>query len=189
MAWNGVKDIYAQNFIDSIKGCDASEIFSYPQPWPPIDILLTRLICQTYLQENGIAQGDRLSMASSVELRLPLLDYRLVETVIGLRKSQPDFQLPPKAWFKAALKDILPEWVINRRKKGFAPPVEEWYRSLFTAYGPSLDGGCLVEMGIIKPEIARSLSKGPLPEGIVVPLSFKALVLEMWCRQMSSELN
>lgn len=189
MAWNGVKDIYAQSFIDSVRDCDSSEIFSCPQPWPPVDILLTRLICQTYLQENGIAQGDRLSMASSVELRLPLLDYRLVETVIGLRKSQPDFQLPPKAWFKAALKDILPEWVINRRKRGFEPPVEEWYRSLFTAYGSSLDGGCLVEMGIIKPESARFLSKGPLPEGIIVPLSFKALVLEMWCRRISSEIN
>ncbi len=41
-----------------------------------VDLRITRLICETYLLENGIAQGDRLSMASSVELRLPLVDYR-----------------------------------------------------------------------------------------------------------------
>ncbi len=57
---------------------------------------LTRLVCDTYLRANGVAQGDRLAMASSVELRLPLLDRRLVETVVGLCKARSDVRLPPK---------------------------------------------------------------------------------------------
>jgi asparagine synthase (glutamine-hydrolysing) len=160
-------------------------IFTSPLPWKNVDILMTKLISQTYLLENGIAQGDRLSMASSVELRLPLVDYRLVETVIGLRKMYPDYNLEPKAWFKSALKDIVPEWVMNRPKKGFAPPVKEWHEALFQQYGTLLDGGFLVEFEVLKPETAKKLAKGPFPRGVVTPLSFKALVLELWCRKMA----
>lgn len=162
----------------------AAGLFTFGRPWPRIDVRMTRLICDTYLRENGIVQGDRLSMASSVELRLPLLDYRLVETVIGLRKNQRDDQLPSKSWFKAALEGIVPAWVMNRPKQGFAPPVHQWYKALFEAYGEQLDGGYLVQNGILSAAGARQLSRGICPPGIVTPLSFKALVLEIWCRKM-----
>ena len=165
---------------------DVHGIFTIPQPLPPLDVLFTRLICDTYLRCNGIAQGDRLSMASGVELRLPLLDYKLVETVIGLRKNTPDHQLPPKAWLKAALKGILPDDVINRPKKGFSPPVGAWYRALFGAYGNDLVGGYLVKSEILSPEGGHAMSRGEAAPGGVHPLSFKALVLEQWCRRMSA---
>ena len=158
--------------------------FTFPQPWPQIDLRLTRLIAETYLRENGITQGDRLSMASAVELRLPLIDYRLVETVIGLRKRHTDYQLPPKAWLKSSLEGVLPDWVMNRPKKGFAPPLREWHDALFAAYGSELDAGYLVESGALTPEAGRMLAAGPFPQNAVTPLSFKALVLEMWCRRM-----
>ncbi|MEO3237506.1 asparagine synthase-related protein, partial [Parabacteroides distasonis] len=89
------------------------------------DILLTKLICNTYLLENGVAQGDRLSMSNSVELRLPLLDYKLVETIIGLRKSNSDIYGTPKKVLKDVARDMLPEWLFNIPKRGFTPPVEE----------------------------------------------------------------
>jgi len=65
-----------------------------------------------------MAQGDRLSMASSVELRLPLVDHRLVETVVGLRKAQPDLHLLPKAWLTEAVKDVVPTWALKGRSGG-----------------------------------------------------------------------
>jgi asparagine synthase (glutamine-hydrolysing) len=183
MAHKNVRNMFISSFAESIDGNSAFDLFTFNQPWPQLDILMTRLICQTYLLENGITQGDRLSMASSVELRLPLLDYRLAEIVIGMRKSQTDYNLPPKTWLKAAIKGILPDWVTNRPKKGFTPPVQEWHKALFDAYGSKLDDGFLVQSGVLKPEIARDLSEGPIPSGAVSPLSFKALVLEIWCRQ------
>jgi asparagine synthase (glutamine-hydrolysing) len=140
------------------------------------------LICRSYLLENGITQGDRLGMASSVELRLPLVDYRLIETTIGLRKAQPDYRLPPKTWFKAAVKDLLPDWVMNRPKRGFRPPIKAWHRALFKNFGSTLDDGVLVGEKILRPESGRALARGPFTPGAVCPLSFKALVLEMWCR-------
>lgn len=177
-------------YDDSFKGMMTENlpytIFTSPLPWKNVDIHITRLISQTYLLENGIAQGDRLSMASSVELRLPLVDYRLVETVIGLRKNYSDYNLEPKTWFQSALKDIVPEWIMKRPKKGFTPPVKEWHNALFQQYGSLLDGGFLVESGVLKPETAKKMTKGPLTRGVVTPLSFKALVLEFWCRKLTT---
>lgn len=178
-----IKRLYTPMFINRLKKTQTMT-FSYPQPWLQVGVHLTRLICETYLRENGITQGDRLSMASSIELRLPLVDHKLVETIIGLRKAQPDDDLPPKTWFKAALKGILPDWAIDRPKRGFEPPTREWRRAILKAYGNQLSNGYLVSDGILDLSCSHQLIVGSHTEGIMTPLSFKALVLEVWCRYM-----
>ena len=177
--------IYSQSFREQLNGNNATSLFTFDRPWPNIDVTLTRLICNTYLRENGVTQGDRLGMASSIEMRLPLLDHRLVETVIGLRKAHTDVDQPPKAWFKAALKDLLPEHVINRPKRGFSPPLMEWHRALFAAHGESLRDGFLLQAGVLTKSSAEHLSSGYFPTDNITPMSFKALVLEQWCRRMA----
>lgn len=171
-------------FTERLNGTNATDLFTFSRPWPQLDLLITRLLCQTYLLENGVAQGDRLSMASSVELRLPLLDYRLAEVVAGLRKNVRDYDLPPKAWLKSALEGVLPDWVLQRPKRGFTPPVRAWHRALFTVYGAMLADGHLVQSDVLTSESARALAEGDFPLGVNTPLSFKALVLEMWCRSL-----
>jgi asparagine synthase (glutamine-hydrolysing) len=184
IALNEARSLYCPRFIEQLESVSPSSAFTFEQPWPQIDVTLTRLVCATYLRENGITQGDRLSMASSVEMRLPLLDYKLVEMVIGLRKTNSDAKLGPKAWFKDALNGTLPDWIMTRPKRGFAPPVREWHDAIFAAYGDSLADGYLVQTGVLNAEEAGTLALGPFPVGAVSPLSFKALVLEQWCRQM-----
>lgn len=177
-------ELYTPAFREQLNGSNAEKLFTCPEPWPNVDITITRLICDTYLRENGVAQGDRLSMASSIELRLPLLDYRLVETVIGLRKVHSDVGQPPKAWLKAALADVLPDWVMKRPKRGFTPPVREWHDALFAEYGDSLRDGYLVQSSALSKEGAALLAGGTFWPEMISPASFKALVLEQWCRQM-----
>lgn len=179
------QSLYTEQFVEQITEGRAAEIFTLPRPWPRVDVTLTRLISATYLRGNGITQGDRLSMASSVEMRLPLVDYRLVETVIGLRKARTDVGLPAKSWLKEAVKDVLPAPVIERPKRGFAPPVREWHDALFAAYGDSLRDGYLTESGVLSREGGARLAAGAFPVNATCPLSFKALVLEQWCRRMS----
>lgn len=178
--------LFTKSFGEEINGNTPTRLFTFARPWPNIDVTLTRLICDTYLRENGVTQGDRLGMASSIEMRLPLLDHRLVETVIGLRKAHTDVDQPPKAWFKASLKDVLPDDVINRRKRGFSPPVMEWHRAMFATYGESMLDGYLCQHDVLTKDSARELSLGPFPTDSTTPLSFKALVLEQWCRQMKN---
>jgi asparagine synthase (glutamine-hydrolysing) len=181
----GSRSLYAASFLEQLNGSSATSLFTFDRAQTNLEVTLTRLICDTYLRENGVTQGDRLSMASSIELRLPLLDHRLIETVIGLRKTQNDVAQPPKSWFRAAIKDLLPDWVMQRPKRGFSPP-SEWHQALFDAHGESLVNGYLCQHGVLTQEGARQLSSGPFPFDVNTPLSFKALVLEKWCRQMSN---
>lgn len=184
LAQKGMPPLYAHRFHAELQQSHAYRIFTLPQPWPQVDVLLTRLICQTYLQENGIALGDRLSMAASVELRLPFIDYRLVETVIGLRKATPDHTFPAKLWLREALKTVVPDWVMNRPKRGFTPPLYDWHQAIFAAHGAQLEAGYLVSSEILRPESGVSLSKGTYPPEAGAPMSFKALTLELWCQAM-----
>jgi asparagine synthase (glutamine-hydrolysing) len=180
------RNFYAQPFIDQLNGSNASSLFTTGVSEAGVDIAVTRLICDTYLRENGVTQGDRLSMASSIELRLPLLDHRLVETVIGLRKANSDVHEPAKTWFREAIGDVLPGWVATGPKRGFSPPVMEWQRALFSKYGKNLIDGYLCQHQVLERDCATKLSSGPFPAEATTPLSFKALVLEQWCRQMLS---
>jgi asparagine synthase (glutamine-hydrolysing) len=179
-----MRNFYGKSFVEQVNDSDAGEIFTFPGGWSPAETALTKLICDTYLRENGITQGDRLGMASSVEMRLPLVDYKFVETVVGLRKRHSDSSLPPKHWLRQAVKDVLPEWVLNRPKRGFAPPTRQWHDALFAAYGESLRDGYLVQSDVLNRESAARLAEGEFPLEATSPLSFKALVLEQWCRRM-----
>ncbi|MEO5858730.1 MAG: asparagine synthase (glutamine-hydrolyzing) [Pyrinomonadaceae bacterium] len=174
--------IYSTEFLAQIEKDAPYAVFT--GGWDSPEVALTALSCSTYLRENGIAQSDRLGMASSVEMRLPLVDHKLVETVVGLRKGRTDANLPAKHWLREASKDVLPAWATERPKRGFAPPTRKWHEAIFTAHGALLKDGYLVETGILSREAGSRLSHGAFPDGAVTPLSFKALVLEQWCREM-----
>ena len=106
--------------------------------------------------------GRRLSMASSVELRLPLVDYRLVETVIGLRKTQPDDHLPPKAWLETPCAAFFLNGCSPGPREAF-PPLRQWHEALFRAHGAQLRDGWLVTAGVLVPGGSRELAAGPVP--------------------------
>ncbi|MEO8435208.1 MAG: asparagine synthase (glutamine-hydrolyzing) [Pyrinomonadaceae bacterium] len=182
-------ELYGKEFALQLGEGDASDLFTLPSPWPRVDVTLTRLVSDTYLRSNGVTQGDRLAMASSVEMRLPFLDRELVETVIGLRKAHSDVLLPAKEWLRRAVDGVLPEWVLDRPKRGFAPPVADWHAAIFSAHGGSLRDGYLVQSGVLSHESADRLADGPFPPGLTSPVSFKALVLEHWCRRMSEVVD
>lgn len=188
-AVNETPRLYHPDFAKEIVDSDPASVFMLPTPWSRVDISLTRLISDTYLRSNGVVQGDRLSMACSVEMRLPLLDRELVKTIIGLRKSSSDAQLPPKYWLRKAVEGILPAWAMDRPKRGFAPPVAKWHNALFARYGDTLRKGYLEQAGVLSSRSADLLAEGPFPVGLTSPLSFKALVLEHWCRRMSAVVD
>jgi asparagine synthase (glutamine-hydrolysing) len=165
------------------------ELFRFPRPWNDVGVLVTKVISESYMMQVGLAQGDRLSMASSVELRLPLVDYKLVELVIGLRKTHPDHHLGSKRWLKDAVKDVLPEWVMNRRKRGFNPPGAVWGRQIMDRYGADLESGYLVEHGALTPQAARSMAGARSRFSPWSDLGWKALVLEMWARRMAAQAS
>lgn len=174
-----VERFYAPAFLREIEERHGgpSVLFSAPHPWPRADLWFTRLICGTYLTGNGITQGDRLSMSASVEMRLPLVDHKFVETVVGLRKVSRDVGMPPKAWLREAVADVIPAWVHGRRKRGFTPPVKQWCDTVVRKYDDLLPRGMLVENGVLCEDRIEEVSKWPT-------VHVCALLLEIWCRQM-----
>jgi asparagine synthase (glutamine-hydrolysing) len=144
------RKLYTEAFAAAIPARNPYHLFEFNlDDFPNIPIQICQLVFETWLVSECLALGDRVSMASAVETRLPLLDYKLVELVVGLRKRQPDHYLGHKFWLKSALKGILPEAVLNRPKSGFSPPAQEWMEALIDKYSDRLLGGYLVEFNII----------------------------------------
>jgi asparagine synthase (glutamine-hydrolysing) len=139
---------------------------------------LSDLLNRTWLASNCLALADRVSMANSVELRVPLLDAKLVELVVGLRKGgMKDWAWPHKRLLVEAVKDLVPAWMLNRPKQGFTPPVLDWYNAICRRYASLLEGGSLVGRGIVPEARAQSLwSTAPLG------IRYKLILLEVWSR-------
>lgn len=170
------------DFMSRVEGVPPERHFTFAEIPTRPDLAITDLLLRTYLLCNGINQSDRLSMSASVECRLPLVDYRLVETVIGLRRRVEDWQLPPKAWLRDALSEGLPREVLDRPKRGFTPPWRSWSKEIFRMHGEALIDGSLVELGVL-----RSLRSVPDPFdrfGRRAENVMPALMLEMWAQGM-----
>lgn len=178
--------IFPSSFRERLTNHRPEDWFTVQMPWPDLGALITKLICNTYLLENGMAQGDRLSMSWAVELRLPFVDYRLAEIAIGLRKASPDHMLPPKARFREVIKDMLPDWVMNRPKTGFTPPSQEWVAALVDRYGKDLASGYLVEHGVLDHKAAKWIAREHIRISAWPTTLYKTLVLEWWARSMST---
>ncbi len=187
-----LRRVMTPDFIGRSNAVRPEELFTFPELAERPDIAVADLLLRTYLLSNGINQIDRLSMAESVECRLPLIDYRLVETVVGLRRGIEDWRLPPKLWLREAMSGIVPKQVADRPKRGFTPPWRKWSAVIFREYDNALVGGVLEDMDILRPR-KSSLSRFD-QFGRASTVAMPALMLEMWARGMreleqSSKLN
>jgi len=80
------------------------------------------------LPDDLLMVGDKTSMANSLEVRVPFLDYRLVEFIESLPVQLKLRGMTGKYLHKKAMVKWLPKKVVYRKKKGFANPVEHWFR-------------------------------------------------------------
>ena len=138
-----------------------------------------QLLFETWLVSNCLSLSDRTSMAASLEVRLPLLDHKLIELVMGLRKQQPDHHLERKSWLKKALRNTLPDEVIDRPKRGFEPPYAEWIKELLAVYQEQLINGYFVKLGYFSREYVVKLCRNVQENYAIV---YRLIVLELWYR-------
>ncbi len=121
------------------------------------ETLLGRLLyadIKTYLQELLMKQ-DQMSMAASVESRVPFLDHKLVEYTARLPERLKLRGWTTKYILRRSMKDVLPEAILKRRKMGFPVPVGAWLRG---RYAHVLDEFVLGE---------RATARGIFDEGFV----------------------
>ncbi len=85
---------------------------------------------KTYLPGNILTKVDRTTMANSIEARVPFLDHRLVEQWISKSSKQNIKGRNAKLLLRRIAKTLIPKVVVNRRKKSFTSPMDEWFRMM-----------------------------------------------------------
>jgi asparagine synthase (glutamine-hydrolysing) len=97
---------------------------------PAADFLarMTYLELKLRLPELLLMRVDKMTMATSVEARVPFLDHHLVEYAMGVPRALKVEGTSGKHVLKRALESVLPRDVLYRRKRGFGAPVEAWFR-------------------------------------------------------------
>lgn len=81
----------------------------------------------SYLPDTLLRDTDQMSMAHALEVRVPFLDHRLVEYVVGLN-DKVKYPTTQKKLLVDATKGLLPENIINRQKMGFTFPWAQWMK-------------------------------------------------------------
>jgi asparagine synthase (glutamine-hydrolysing) len=125
------KDLLSGDVWRQLAGYDPADVLRQHYDRAQTDDVLSRIQyvdIKTYLTDDILAKVDRASMANSLEVRCPLLDHKLMELIARMPSTLKLRNGQGKYIFKKALKQVLPETVLTRKKKGFAVPVAEWFR-------------------------------------------------------------
>ena len=151
-----------------------------PSPHPLDAMQQTDLL--SFLPGNLLAYGDAMSMQHALELRLPLIDHRVIEAV-GRIAPAVRFSGGMKTLLKAAARRLLPAKAVERRKRGFNPPMGVW---LATDLAPLVDrrltGETMAAVGLEWDPVAALLTehrRGRRDHSLKI---WALLVLDAWRR-------
>lgn len=98
---------------------------------------LRRILCfdqLSWLPDNLLERGDRMTMAASLEARMPFMDHELAAYVSSLPDEYRVRGRTTKWILREAMKQLLPQAILERPKVGFRVPVNEWFRGPMKDY-------------------------------------------------------
>ena len=150
---------------------------------------MTYVDIKTWLPDDLLVKADKMTMAASLELRVPFLDHKLLEFATSL----PDqFRLngdQGKFLLKKFAKKLLPKSIIYRKKKGFPVPIASWFRGkLYEKTREILLDELTLSRGYFQPEYVDKLLK--VHKSGKQDLSrriFTLLNIELWHRKYIDE--
>lgn len=124
--------LFSREFLARIDPDHPAQVFREALGKAPARSRLKRLLyadLKIWLPDNLLLRGDHMTMAASLEERVPLLDHRLVELAFRI----PDRMLlrcfQPKRFYRRMLRGQIPREVLRRPKVGFTVPVDKWFRT------------------------------------------------------------
>ncbi|WP_017444353.1 asparagine synthase (glutamine-hydrolyzing) [Gayadomonas joobiniege] len=116
---------------DELAGYHPSQITTDKYHQANADDHLSKILytdIKTFLPGGILTKVDRMSMANSLEVRAPLLDYQVVEYAVSLPSHQKLKDGDKKHILKNILKPLLPSEILTRKKMGFSVPLAQWLR-------------------------------------------------------------
>ena len=154
------RSLFSARFLAALDGYRAVDVlrrYAREAPEHPLSCI-QYLDIKTYLVGDILTKVDRASMANSLEVRVPLLDHKLVEWAATM---PPELKLrngEGKYIFKKAMEPHLPNGVLYRNKMGFAVPLARWFRGPFRErIETALTGEGLLDLGIFDPKTLKRL--------------------------------
>jgi asparagine synthase (glutamine-hydrolysing) len=139
---------------------------------------------KTWLPDDLLLKADKMTMAASVELRVPLLDFQVLEFAASLPEHYKVQGWRLKRILKAALAGTVPEAILNRKKTGFPVPYGTWLRCELREFVAdailSHDSGVATHF---RPAAVAKLLDRHWREGTYPKEVFCLLILALWHRQ------
>jgi asparagine synthase (glutamine-hydrolysing) len=125
-------------------------------PWPS---QMMRFDAETYLPEDVLTKVDRMSMAHSIESRVPLLDNEVIRFASSLPASLKIKNGRRKHILKEVAATLLPQEIVDRRKQGFGVPIGVWFRKggLRELFADTLLSPRTMQRGYFQPAFVRQL--------------------------------
>jgi asparagine synthase (glutamine-hydrolysing) len=138
----------------------------------------------TQLPDDLLLLTDKMSMAVSLECRVPLLDHRLVELAAAMPASVKIRGGKLKRLLKKALHGTLPDEILNRQKRGFGAPVGAWLRGqLLPLMQQVLSKKSIESRGLFEPQAVSQVIHEHIMQRADHSDHLQALMnLEIWCR-------
>lgn len=150
-----VESVCSREFWDSTTRVDPFEWLKDPEGPMSLGGALA-FDLRTVLCDCLLMKVDKASMAASLEARVPFLDSRLVEYVMGLPASSKIRRFKGKYMLRRLALKYLPKGIAWRRKHGFIVPWEEWTRDPFNRLLDEMVGdGALSGRGLFEPSRLR----------------------------------
>lgn len=145
----------------------------------------------TYLPDDLLVMADRMSMANSLELRVPFSDHGLMESCFSIPYQLKLKGLRLKGLLKESLKNILPQKIINKPKQGFMIPLADWLREDLKYYvSQILSKENIKRRGYFNPDYVQALLKRHFSgKAVFTHQIWSLLVLEVWLENLDNQGN
>ncbi len=151
-------------------------------PWPS---QMMRFDAETYLPEDVLTKVDRMSMAHSIESRVPLLDNEVIALASALPAALKIKNGRRKHVLKEVASTLLPASILDRPKQGFGVPLGIWFRgNLRELFADTLLSPTALQRGYFQPPFVRRIVGEHLAGTRDHTLRlWQLVVFERWCQQ------
>jgi len=174
---------FAQNVDKRFSAYAATKYLRNGRRVGPLDTMLY-VDTKTWLPDDLLIKADKMTMANSIELRVPLLDHKILEFAASLPQNFKVRGFTTKYIAKKTLAGRVPREILDRKKAGFPVPYETWLRRDLKDWVHSLllDPKTTARGYFQKSAVQRMLSDDMSSGGFSKEI-FNLIVLELWHRE------
>ena len=184
--FNSRPDLYSDGFAQCVDADRSTRFLRECQANTNGYSILSKMLyldTKTWLTDDLLVKADKMTMANSIELRVPLLDHKVLEFAASLPDNHKVRGFTTKFIAKKVLEQRVPQAILNRRKTGFPVPYASWLRMEMREWLVDLlmDRKTL-ERGYFNPKAIEFLLSESAASGRYSKELFCLAVLELWHR-------